>query len=481
MQTCLTCFGLIAGLSGLVLALPMQAQDTNVEHLLELADGKQPATAALQHFIDESEGLVELPAGTFLLDAPLRMELPARGYRSLRGADGTTRLIVAHDGYALEVLGDHQGTAYPPSVEDHTWEKERMPVISGIEIVGSNAQSDGILLRRTMKCIIRNVLIRRCRYGIHLVERNRNVIIADSHIYDGMDTGIFLDSCDLHQVNITGNHISYNQRAGIRQFNGDVHNIQITGNDIEYNSGIAESSGEIMLEAPAGIISEYSITGNTVQARPENPGGNIVITGNPVNSPYAGRTAVISGNIIGDRDLNIVLQDACRVTIASNTIYGGKTLNLRFTKCRDILVDGNTIGTRPSTHAANDPHIDGILLKDCVDCLISDTILSEHFYGSQEQGGALTLVNALRCRIADCQILSPRFRGIHIVGGMGCVVSDNTISAPDTGPYCAAIELSGPGRAHLVQNNWICGNLPEPVVIEGDSGISKNNFLVPCK
>jgi len=459
-------------------AVTGHTQHTVLKELRRLGDGRQPATATLQQLIDKSEGLVAIPPGTFLIDAPLRVDLPLRGYRSICGANGATRLVVNCAGPGLQILGDHQGTAHPDSVADHTWEKERLPIISDLEILGKHEQADGIELSRTMKCIVRNVLIRRCRYGIHLVERNRNVIIADSHIYDCTDTGIFLDECNLHQVNIIGNHISYNRRAGIRQFNGDVHNVQITGNDIEYNAGSAEFSGEIVLESPDSLISEYSITGNTIQARPENFGANILILGSQKDAPYAARTIAIAGNIIGDRDKNIALRHACRVTITGNTIYGGKTLNIHAQQCRNIVLSGNNIGTRPSMHASRNLHDDGILLEDGVDCLVTGNILSDHRFGDQERGGALTLLNMIRCRVSGCHIIHPRIRGVHIIGGMGCVVSDNTIVAPRTEEFRAAVQISGAGRAHLVQNNWISGALAEPVVVEGSSGASRDNMIV---
>jgi hypothetical protein len=286
-----------------------------------------------------------------------------------------------------------------------------------------------------------------------------------------------LDNCDLHQINITGNHISYNKRAGIRQFNGDVHNVQIAGNDIEYNFGIDESTGEIVLESPDSLISEYAITGNTIQARPENPGANIVILGSENNAPYAARVVAISGNIIGDRDKNIVLTRACRTTIGSNTIYGGKTLSIQALRCAGVVLNGNNIGTRPSMHPA-DAYADGIVLEECDDCLITDNVISEHSFGTAEQGGAVTLLHARRCRVADCQILRPRIRGVHVVGGMGCVVSDNSITAPSADGFLAAVQFSADGRAHLAQNNWICSALAEPVVIEGASAESRNNTLV---
>lgn len=454
------------------------AQEESAQEALELADGGRPATAALQRLIDESEGLVELPSGTFLLDAPLRVDLTALGYRGIRGAAGSTKLVMTVPGPALQIVGDHQGTAHPDSVEAHTWDKERFPMVSDIEILGAHAEADGIELRRTMKCTIRNVLIRRCRYGIHLVERNRNVIIADSHLYDGLDTGIFLDDCNLHQINILGNHISYNDRAGIRQYNGDVHNVQIAGNDIEYNFGSQETSGEIVLESPASLISEYSITGNTIQATADSPGGNIFILGSEENAPGAARTIVISGNVIGSREKNIIICRACRVTVTGNTIYGGRLLNLLVQQSRNIVFNGNNIGTRPSMHAVNDIYDDGVMFEGCEDCLFTSNIVSGHRFGDESRGGAVTMIDSRRCRIADCQILHPRTRGVHVVGGMGCVVSDNSIAAPSTEEFRAAIQVSGNGRAHLVQNNWISTALGNPIQIEGSSAEARNNTLV---
>lgn len=464
-----------------LIVISAQCQEPLMDTLKSFAGGTQSASAILQRLIDETSGLAELPAGTFLLDTPLRVELPAQGYRGIRSANGATRIIMNGPGPALRILGDHQGTAYPDSVEEHTWEKERFPIVSDLEIVGKHEQADGISLFRTMKCVIRNVLIRRCRFGIALVDRNRNVIIADSHIYDCLDSGVFFDNCNLHQINIIGNHISYSQRAGIRQCNGDVHNVQITGNDIEYNAGSAESSGEIVLEASEGLISEYSITGNTIQARPENSGANILISGGVKDAPHTARTFAISGNIIGSRDKNIVVNRANRITITGNTIYGGKTLNIHAQQSANIVLSGNNIGTRPSMHSSNDVYDDGILLEDCSDCLLTSNILNEHRFGNQEQGGSITLLNPIHCRISDCQIMYPRIRGVYVLGGMGCVISDNSITAPSSEDFRAAIQISGESRVHLIQNNWIESALSQPILVEGSSTKLKENEILPVK
>ncbi|HRZ16685.1 MAG TPA: hypothetical protein P5141_03900, partial [Candidatus Hydrogenedentes bacterium] len=76
---------LFPALACLLFSLAGAAQDA-APSLAELADGTRSAAAALQRMIEESDGLVDLPAGTFLLDAPLVLDLPRLGWRSLRGA-----------------------------------------------------------------------------------------------------------------------------------------------------------------------------------------------------------------------------------------------------------------------------------------------------------------------------------------------------------------------------------------------------------
>lgn len=447
------------------------------------------ATASLQDMIDNAAGLVEFPAGTHVIDAPLVVDLTKTGYRGLRGANGATRIVMTAPGPAIKIIGNHQGTANPASVKEHTWEGERFPVVSGLEILGKHPEADGIELYRTIQCTIQNVLIRNCRYGVHLVERNRNFLLADSHIYNGHDSGVFLDNCNLHQVNIIGNHISYNKRAGIRQYNGDVHNVQITGNDIEYNHNVhvtkdgAEQcddelmTGEIVLQSPDSLISEYTIVSNTIQSIPQSRGANILIVGSEKRTPHAARTIAISGNIIGSRDKNIVLEHTVRVTITGNTIYGGKALNVLAKHTQNLVLSANNIGSRPSMHKVVDGYDDGILLENCTNAILDGNILSNLRYGGAEQGGAVTLINARNIRVSDCQIIRPHFRGIHLINGVACVFSDNTIEGIGE-DFRTAIEVSGESKSNLVQQNLIIGDTTKSITMQKNTGTRANNTIV---
>jgi hypothetical protein len=138
-------------------------------------------------------------------------------------------------GPALRFVGSHvKGTADPGSIEPKVWRHQRMPMVDGLDSPARMPRPtpavDG-----TMQFTITRCLIRQCRHGIHLVNRNRNVLISDCHIYDNRGIGIFYDNLSLHQSNIVGSHISYCLGGGIVFRGGDVRNVHIGTCDIESN------------------------------------------------------------------------------------------------------------------------------------------------------------------------------------------------------------------------------------------------------
>jgi hypothetical protein len=421
-----------------------------------VGDGAADDTDALQHAVDDGDGVLELSKGTYRITRPIVLDSRQHGYLGVRGEQGTARIVMAGAGPALQIIGDHQGTATPGSFKPHTWDRERMPIVTGLEILGEHAEADGIELRRTMQATIQNVLIRRCRYGIHLVERNRNFVLNAAHIYDCHDTGVFFDQCNLHQVIIAANHISYCKRAGIRQLNGDVHNIQITGNDIEYNSGYEgpgqDVTGEIVLEGPEGIISEYTIASNTIQATLDAPGANVMILGKAEDPPSGIRLVAITGNVLGSRDCNIMIDYGSRISITGNTIYGGQRLNCEFRNSRFITFGSNSCFSRPASYASETT--DGILLDRCVGCSLVGNVLNDCRLGNNEAGGSITVRDSQNIAISASQILDPHFRGIDVANSSRCNISGNSIhEAEEPRRMLAAIRIAGDSS-----ENWIHGN-----------------------
>src|SRR5262245_2677973 len=140
----------------------------NVWDFGAVGDGAADDTAALQHAIDAGDGVLKLGKGTYRITRPLVLDLPKQGFGGAIGHAGTSRLAMDGPGPALRVVGDHRGTAVPASLSRQTLEKERFPNLTGFEIVGLHPLAVGIELTKTMQMTVAAVLIRNCRYGIHL-------------------------------------------------------------------------------------------------------------------------------------------------------------------------------------------------------------------------------------------------------------------------------------------------------------------------
>ena len=175
----------------------------NVFHFGATGDGRTDDTEALQHSLEAGDSVLELNKGTYRITQPLVLELAKQGYGGIRGNSGASRIVRDGPGPAIRVVGNHQGTAQPDTYQVQTWEKEPMPVFEGFEVLGNHPKAIGIQLQKTTKATISRILVRQCQYGIHLVERNRDFILSDSHLLHNHEFGLFLDRCNLHRSSCT--------------------------------------------------------------------------------------------------------------------------------------------------------------------------------------------------------------------------------------------------------------------------------------
>ncbi len=201
-------------------------QAKTVKDFGAVGDGKTDDHAALQRAIDAGIGEIRLPKGHYRITKSLRIDLDRVGYTSISGG-GVATLIMAGSGPALHIIGTHRGTAAPGTVKANVWERQRLPLIDGLEIRGAHPEADGILAEGTMAAVFSRLLIRNAVNGITLTGRNRNVIISECHIYDNRGVGVLLDRVNLHQINITNSHISYNGGGGVVVRRSEVRNLQI--------------------------------------------------------------------------------------------------------------------------------------------------------------------------------------------------------------------------------------------------------------
>ena len=455
-----------------------------VNHFGAAGDGRRDDTEALEHALAAGDGVLELAKGSYRITRPIVLDTTRTGYAAVRGLGGTSRIIMDGPGPALRIVGDHRGTAQPDSYKPHTWEKERFPTISGIEILGRHAEASGIELRKTTKTTIREVLVRRCVDGIRLVERNRDFVLSDSHLLENHRYGLFFDRCNLHQIIVHGNHISWNKQAGIKSLDGDVHNLQITGNDIEYNNhpGVDKSpdgeprGAEIWFEAPGGVISEVTISSNTLQATIQPGGCNVRIHGQDTTGAAAARLVTIAGNVLGSQTRGIELKHVERVAITGNTIYDSQDLSILAEDSSGLAIGSNTFVWRGDDQA---PPRDGLKFIRCRDASLVGLVARRLCHGTAESGAAITLESCSDFAISECQLLDSLVRGIELTDCLRCRISGNSIIDRREKPSMRqAVRIRGDSRDNLVQNNLVGGATGKLLDIPDGTATVQGNTLL---
>ena len=348
-----------------------------------VGDGTTDNTEAIRQLL-QKDGTLNFPRGIFRITETIVVDLDKTGTVAFVAA-GNASLRMDGPGPAIKFIGTHGGTAAPKSVLPNVW-KQRTPTIAGLEIVGNHAEADAIEAEGTMQLTVERVTIRECRHGIHLVKRNRNVLISACHIYNNRGIGVYLDHVNLHQTNIVGSHISYCRQGGVVSVGGEVRNVHISGCDIEGNmSPDNKPTANVLLDSTGGSIAEVAITGCTIQHESPSPGSaNVRILGEGVGGlkNVTGKTkeghVTITGNVFSDVKVNVDIESARGVTITGNTFWMGYEYNLRVVKSEHIVVGPNDFQRNPRYDYGNaTTTTNAILFHDCKDC----TLTGLHVHG----------------------------------------------------------------------------------------------------
>jgi hypothetical protein len=452
---------------------------TNVKDFGATGDGRTDDTDSIRHAVEQGDGHVTLPRGAYRITRPIEIELSKRGRTAIDGEGGTAKLVMDAAGPAIRLVGTHDRTAQPSDFKDGVWESERMPTVTGLEIVGEHDESDGIELEGTMQATIAGVLIRRCRYGVHLVKRNRNLLLANSHIYHGRGAaiGVYFDGVNLHQTNIVGCHISYCSHAGIKIERSEIRNLQITGNDIEYNfeDGV-EDSADVWIDSRAGTVREGTITSNTIQAKNSPGGANVRIEG--LDNEHSNKAGLwtISGNVIQSQAINLLLRSCRGIVVTGNSFCSGYDRSIVLEKCRHILVGSNTFDHNPDYSG---DRIDGITIRGSAGCTLSSLILESTRAGSPDSGGAIEVFDSREIAITGCHVLDPQHRGVYMKDVRNSRVGDCTIldRRPDR-VMVEALRLDGAERGNVIRGNLLGRGTTGTVQVAAGLAALDGNVLV---
>lgn len=424
-------------------------------------------TSALQTQIEDNGGTLLLTAKNYRITSTLEFDLVTLGAAAVKSIGGST-IIMDGAGPAIRFTGTHDGTASPKSFKPTTW-NERMPIVTGIEILGAHLEADGVELRQTVAPVVNRVSVRWCRHGIHLVNRNRNVVISDCHLYENSGVGVFLDDVNLHQINVSNSHISYNRAGGIVVRDGNVRNLQVTGCDIEGNmpaDEIPTKTANILIDVSgsadtrAKSIAEIAITGCTIQHSANYSGSeektqalggaNIRLAGKEI---YPINSVTITGNVVSDTTTSVDIKYAHDVTIASNTFFAPKPDNLVVANSQRIVVSGNTFNPRQFSRPGT------IRFTDCADCILSNSTI--HKFATPD--GAVILERCSGFMLSGL-VLTDCDSGIVLSGTSSTTIANCRVSRTTDGQADCLVDNSN--QKIVLSGNSFSGRvLVDPTVI----------------
>ncbi|HZK61306.1 MAG TPA: right-handed parallel beta-helix repeat-containing protein [Anaerovoracaceae bacterium] len=411
-------------------------------------------TKAIQKAVDSGIGQIVFPTGVYRITRTIEIVLDQSGPMSLSGS-GTATIIMNGAGPAFKFIGTHAGSADPSSVKNNVWKNQRMPLVDGLEIVGKHPDAVGIEATGTMDLTLTRILVRETLHGIHLYNRNRNVIISECHIYHNRGIGIYLDEVNLHQINITNSHISYNGGGGIVVRHGDVHNLQIGSCDIECNMDKnGPPTANVFLDISEGAMMEGAIVGCTIQHDVNIPGSsNIRFIGHGPEKPTEVGNMTIADNNLSETQDNVHIKYGRGIIVTGNTFYMGLSHNILVENSEHILLANNIMDRNPHYGQKTMETRDRIVIRDSRNLSINGLQL----YNTKGDEAGIVLERCQNYNLTNSTILNCNEAGISLIDSEKGNVSGNFIN--DERPEVKnpiSIRIQG-GKSNLIVNNYTSG------------------------
>ena len=114
-------------------------------------------TDALVHAIENGDGHIKFPAGTYRITRTIEIDMTRHGPLGMTGAAGATTIVMDAAGPAIRLVGTHTGTGDPGTRNESVVHSQRMPIIADLKITGTHPEADGIQCLQTMQIILRRL------------------------------------------------------------------------------------------------------------------------------------------------------------------------------------------------------------------------------------------------------------------------------------------------------------------------------------
>ncbi len=393
----------------------LSASICRAEIIRPLGNGSDD-TAGIQAAIDAGDGAIEFGRGVYRLTRTVTIDLDRVGWTSLSG-NGVARFAMEAAGPAFRFVGTHAGTASPATVKDDVWDRQRTPMVDGIEILGAHPDACGIEADGTMQLTLTRLVVRKAKHAVHLTGRNRNVTLSECHLYENTGIGVFMDRLNLHQINIANCHISYNRGGGVVARESEIRNLQIGTCDIEGNMGEANSqpTANVWLDSTGTSVGEVAIVGCTIQHTHDAPNSaNIRINGWSNERPFTEerRTGniTIADNVLSDVSVNLDLESVRGITISGNTMWKGYEANVIAKNCTEMVLTGNLYDRSPRYHYGDGDQAKlGVQLRGCANV----TLNGEHYGGAVlDHPAVLQFIDCDGVNVSGCTFARIKQSGI---------------------------------------------------------------------
>jgi hypothetical protein len=382
-------------------------------------------SAAIQAALDHADGgIVALHSGrAYRVSRPLIADV-----RRVRGFEGdNARVVVAHDGACLRIVGSHTGSASPAHPSSQRVKVPEMnPFVRGVRIhADPPLRATGLQIEGTFGLEVSGCQLFDLATGIELVGRNRNVVLSGNDVWHCRDYGVWWHGGDLHQVNVVGNHVSYCRKVLFFD-DASIFNVQIIGNALESSTSPDVVEHVVHAESRGRQIEGFEFIGNSLEDHWSAAGPSVRIDG---GSAQRAKQLMIIGNDLGNsRNHDIHVSDANEVVIQGNSLDDSEEHSIKLSgRLTAVSVLGNVFrgeGERPmGTLLVGDDsaptEVDGLVISEnvadrmlrrpvvvrnasLVSARLSGNVL--HFAGD-EPGFAVDLTDRVR-----------RLHGVHVVG-----------------------------------------------------------------